>query len=55
MADKPRTGAFGLILGGIVAVALVVFIMGGGSKTTVESDKDLPPVADPAKQSSPIR
>jgi len=57
MADNnnTRTGTFGLILGALVVVGLVVFIAGGGSKTTVEGDKDLPPVADPAKQTSPVR
>ena len=50
MADKTvKTGTLGVLLGAIVAVVLVVFIMAGGSKTTVEGDKDLPPVADPAK------
>ncbi len=42
------TGAFGLILGGIVAAAAIIFIMSGGElggKKTVESDQDLPPVA----------
>ena len=55
MADKPRTGAFGVLLGAIVAVVLVVFIMTGGSKTTVEGDHDLPPVADPAKSGQTTR
>ena len=49
MAAQSRTGVFGLILGAIVVVALVVFIMSGGSKTTIEGDEDLPPIADPAK------
>jgi hypothetical protein len=49
MADNNGTGAFGVILGAVVAVALAVFIVGGGSKKSVEGDKDLPPVADPAK------
>lgn len=45
---KHDTGTFGLILGGIVAVAAIVFIFSGGSlggKTTVDGDEDLPPVA----------
>lgn len=51
MADNNRTGTLSLVLGAIVAVVVVVFILAGGSKTTVEGDKDLPPVADPAKPS----
>lgn len=42
-------GAFGLIVGGIVAVAAVIFIMSGGElggKKTVEGDQDLPPVTE---------
>ena len=39
---------FGLIVGGIVAVAVAIFIFSGGEfggKKTVEGDQDLPPVA----------
>ena len=45
--DKDK-GFFGLIVGGIVALAAVVFIMSGGDlggKKTVAGDQDLPPVA----------
>jgi hypothetical protein len=54
MADNPKpqgsqvTGSLGVILGAIVALALVVFLAGGGEdfgKKTVASDNDLPPVA----------
>jgi hypothetical protein len=41
-------GAFGLIIGGIVAMAAVFFIFGGGElggKKTVGGDQDLPPIA----------
>jgi len=41
-------GAFGLIIGGIVAVIAAIFILSGGElggKKTVESDRDLPPIA----------
>lgn len=41
-------GFFGLIVGGIVALAAAVFILSGGDlggKKTVEGDQDLPPVA----------
>jgi hypothetical protein len=42
------TGTLGLLLGGIVALAAVVFIFSGGAlggKTTVNGDEDLPPIA----------
>ena len=45
-------GAFGLIVGGIVALAAVIFIFSGGElggKKTVESDRDLPPIATAEK------
>jgi len=41
-------GFFGLIIGGIVAVAVAIFIFSGGElggKKTVEGDQDLPPIA----------
>ncbi len=40
-------GFFGLIVGGIVALAAAVFIMSGGDlggKKTVDGDQDLPPI-----------
>ena len=43
-------GTFGLIVGGLVALAAVIFIFGGGEfggKKTVEGDQDLPPIATP--------
>jgi hypothetical protein len=45
---KTENGTFGLIIGGIVALAAAIFIFSGGElggKKTVESDQDLPPVA----------
>lgn len=39
---------FGLLLGGIVALAAVLFIVTGGElggKKTIDSDDDLPPIA----------
>lgn len=42
-------GRFGLIIGGIVAASAVLFIFSGGQlggKKTVESDRDLPPIAE---------
>jgi hypothetical protein len=41
-------GYFGLVVGGIVALAAMIFIFSGGElggKKTVEGDQDLPPVA----------
>ena len=41
-------GMFGLIIGGIVAVAIAIFIFSGGDfggKKTIEGDDDLPPIA----------
>lgn len=46
-AMKTDSGLFGLIVGGIVVLAIVLFIFGGGDfggKKTIESDQDLPPV-----------
>jgi hypothetical protein len=48
---KNETGTFGLILGGIVALAAMVFIFSGGvfgGKTVVNGDQDLPPIAGDA-------
>jgi hypothetical protein len=44
---KTDSGLFGLVVGGIVALAVVVFILSGGEfggKKTIEGDDDLPPV-----------
>ena len=41
-------GTFGLVIGGIVAVAAALFIFSGGElggKKTVDGDEDLPPIA----------
>jgi hypothetical protein len=46
---KQDNGFFGLIIGGIVALAAMIFIMSGGDlggKKTVEGDQDLPPIAN---------
>jgi hypothetical protein len=42
------SGRLGLILGGIVALAALLFIFSGGAlggKTTISGDNDLPPIA----------
>jgi hypothetical protein len=39
---------FGIIIGGIVVVAIAIFIFSGGElggKKTIEGDDDLPPIA----------
>jgi hypothetical protein len=46
---KNENGAFGLIVGGVVALVAVMFILSGGElggKKTVLSDRDLPPIAN---------
>ena len=49
MADnRASTGRLGAILGVLIAVALALFLLNGGEnmgKKTVNSDSDLPPVA----------
>jgi hypothetical protein len=45
-------GLFGLLIGGIVAVVIAIFIFTGGElggKKTVEGDDDLPPIASTDK------
>ena len=45
---KTDNGTFGLILGGLVALAAVIFIFSGGElggKTVINGDEDLPPIA----------
>jgi len=46
--NRAPTGKLGVIIGALIAVALVVFLLTGGEhvgKKTVNSDADLPPVA----------
>ena len=48
MSDNKQNGAIGLILGGIFAVAALVFIFTGGQLggvKEVKTDADLPPIA----------
>ena len=56
MADnKGSTGALGLITGGIVAIAVMIFIITGGElggKKVVKGDADLPPVTSPTSPPS---
>ncbi len=49
---KQDNGTFGLIVGGLVALAAVFFIFGGGElggKTVINGDEDLPPIATAAR------
>jgi hypothetical protein len=44
---RHENGTFGIIIGGILAVAAAAFILTGGefgSKKTIEGDQDLPPI-----------
>jgi hypothetical protein len=46
--QQQDNGTFGIIVGGIFALAAVFFIFGGGDfggKKTVGGDQDLPPIA----------
>ena len=46
--DRNSNGAFGIIVGGVVAVLAAVFILSGGElggKKTIQGDQDLPPVS----------
>jgi hypothetical protein len=46
---KTENGMFGIIIGGIVALAAAIFIFTGGDlggKKTIEGDQDLPPIAN---------
>ena len=45
---KQNNGTFGLIVGGLVALAAAFFILSGGElggKTVINGDEDLPPIA----------
>jgi len=47
--NRTPTGTLGAILGTLIAVALAIFLLSGGEhvgKKTVNSDADLPPIAE---------
>ena len=46
--NRGSNGSLGAIVGALIAVALAIILLGGGEhfgKKTVNSDADLPPVA----------
>ena len=46
--NRGSNGSLGAIVGALIAVALAIFFLSGGEhfgKTTVNSDADLPPIA----------
>lgn len=48
MADNPRgISGLGIIVGGIVLMALALFLFTGAGRQKVESDADLPKVTSP--------
>ena len=52
--EGPTKGTVGLFIGGICALAALVFLLTGGElggKKTVRGDADLPPVASPVTPS----
>lgn len=47
--NRTPTGTLGAILGALIAVALAIFLLSSGEhvgKKTVNSDADLPPIAE---------
>jgi hypothetical protein len=51
--NNPSTGTFGLMLGGLLALAAMIFIVTGGQLggvKEVKGDADLPPIASPEKK-----
>ena len=49
----PAGGTMGLMLGGLLAIAAMVFIVSGGQfggVKEIRSDADLPPIASPEKK-----
>jgi hypothetical protein len=49
--DNGSSGSFGLLLGGILAIVLVIFMLAGGElgKKKVQGDADMPPISSPEK------
>ena len=51
--NRPPNGKLGAVLGALIAIALAFFLLNGGEhmgKKTVNSDSDLPPVAQGQSQ-----
>ena len=49
--DKGPSGSFGFLVGGLVAIVLVIFLLAGGElgRKKVQGDQDMPPVSSPEK------
>jgi hypothetical protein len=49
--DKGPSGSFGLLLGGILALMLMIFMLAGGElgNKKVQGDADMPPISSPEK------
>jgi hypothetical protein len=49
--DKGPNDSISILLGGIVAVALVAFVLSSGEfgKKKIQSDADMPPISSPEK------
>ena len=49
--DNGPSGTFGFLLGGILALMLMIFMLAGGEmgKKKVQGDADMPPVSSPEK------
>jgi hypothetical protein len=49
--DNGPSGSFGFLLGGILAIAMVIFLLVGGElgKKKIQGDADMPPISSPEK------
>jgi hypothetical protein len=49
--DNGPNGSFSLLLGGIIAIVLVIFMLAGGElgRKKVQGDADMPPISSPEK------
>jgi len=51
LPNNGPSGGFGLLLGGIVALMLVIFLLvgDGWGKKKIQGDADMPPISSPEK------
>ena len=49
--DNGSNGSFGLLIGGILAIVLVISMLAGGElgRKKVQGDADMPPISSPEK------